>query len=652
MNSLLTLAGTTSLLGSRPGTTSFEKLEERIPGFSVLQNFFKSWLGLDLTTVLTAAALMGAASSGAAAIRAWGSKVYWWIIQFLTASISIAGKDRLNREVLNWLGAHVLASKGTRILTANSETVQSDAYHYRRTSERNDYHHEKRVPVQYLPTFGATWFFFNRNLFMVRRVLTTSSHYRIAWGNQTPDEYSGAPQGDEPLVVMCLGRSVEPIKRFLESCRVFADKQRESFITVREAKGRGYGDDTWDVTILRPLRPLDTVHFDEKAKAELISDIENYLDPNTRKFYTARGIPYRRGYLFHGPPGTGKSSLSLALAGRFGLELYLVQIPTVSDDRLLERLFTALPPRCMVLLEDIDAVGLKRRPGKSDDSDEDDSDSDSDSDDNHRPNSRCTLAGLLNVLDGVASQEGRIVLMTSNFAQELDKALIRPGRVDRIIYLGHISRRSGELMFLRFYSREGNGPRPADKVAAIPDAKLRQLALEFSSAIPEAIFTPAQLQGYLLNHREGPVEAVAHIAKWVAQEKKILDDAKERARKMAERRKKKRREAKVRALAKMVNQSRGLNSDAELEALEQKIKREKTKKQARVQAQAQAGSDDNEEKVSQGVEEDEKASQNAINGSDDDQKAHHEIVKSASENIADASQNVLKGVFVTGPTMT
>ncbi|KAK0624094.1 BCS1 N terminal-domain-containing protein, partial [Immersiella caudata] len=579
MNSLLALAGTTSLLGARPGTTSFDQLEERIPGFGVLQNFFKSWLGVDLTTVLTAAALMGAASSGARAIQASGSKVYWWIIRFLTASISIAGRDRLNREVLNWLGAHVLTSKGTRVLTAHSETIQSDAWHYRRSSERNDYHHEKRVPVQYLPTFGTTWFFFDRSLFMVRRVLTSSSHYKNAWGNQTPDEYSGAPQGDEPLVVMCLGRSVGPIKKYLEACRVFADKQREAFVTVREAKGRGYGDESWDVTILRPLRPLDTVHFDEKTKSELIADIENYLDANTRKFYNSRGIPYRRGYLFHGPPGTGKSSLSLALAGRFGLELYLVQIPTVSDDKLLERLFAALPPRCMVLLEDIDAVGIKRRPGKSDDSDEDNDDSDSDPDDDRRTNSRCTLAGLLNVLDGVASQEGRIVLMTSNFAQELDKALVRPGRVDRIIYLGNISQRSSELMFLRFYSREGDGPRPADKVAQIPEAKLTQLALDFSSAIPEGIFTPAQLQGYLLNHREDPVGAAACIGKWVAEEKKIIDDAKEKARRAAERRRKKRRESKLRALARMANQSKDLDSDAELEALEQKIKREMAKKQ-------------------------------------------------------------------------
>jgi chaperone BCS1 len=66
-------------------------------------------------------------------------------------------------------------------------------------------------------------------------------------------------------------------------------------------------------------------------------------------------------YLFHGPPGTGKTSLSFALAGVFGLEVYCVSLNekdmTESD---LATLFDTLPSRCIVLLEDIDSAGLKR----------------------------------------------------------------------------------------------------------------------------------------------------------------------------------------------------------------------------------------------------------------------------------------------------
>lgn len=577
MNSLLALAGT-SLLNDKG--SSIQDLEQRIPGFSVLQDFFKKWLRLDLTTLLTAAALMGAASSGAQSIQETGSKVYWWIVRFLTASISIAGNDRLNREVLNWLGAHVLLKKGTRILTANSETIRNDAWSYRRVSqERNDYHHEKRMPVQYLPTFGTTWFIHKRNIFMVRRILTSSSHYHSSW-TRTPDEYAGAPEGDEPLVVMCLGRSVEPIKRFLGTCREFADKQREAYITVRISK-RGY-DETWDTTILRPLRPLETVHFDEKTKDALVADISNYLDVNTRKFYNRRGIPYRRGFLLYGPPGTGKTSLSLALAGRFGLELYLLHMPSVRDDSVLEKLFTALPPRCLVLLEDIDAVGIKRRSRRTDSDDSEDSDNDSDKsdsdDDLDRGRSSCTLSGLLNVLDGVASQEGRIVLMTSNFAEKLDKALVRPGRVDKMLYLGHISPRSSELMFLRMYGPDADGAAPADREVQLPREELERLALEFGNKIPNEVFTPAQVQGYLLNYRNSPLDAAGNAGHWVQEEVAAIEAAKEKERKAAEAKKKKRKERKLRRAAKMAEAMRNYASDDELEELRQKVEEKKKRK--------------------------------------------------------------------------
>jgi chaperone BCS1 len=642
MNSILALAGT-SLLNDR--SASAEDLEQRIPGFSVLQDFFKKWLKLDLTTLLTAAALLGAASTGAQSMQETGSKLYWWVVRFLTASISIAGNDRLNREVLNWLGAHVLLKKGTRILTANSESIRNDAWSYRHVSqERNDFHHEKRMPVQYLPTFGTTWFIHKRNIFMVRRILTSSSHYNSAWA-RTPDEYAGAPEGDEPLVVMCLGRSVEPIKRFLDTCRIFADKQREAYITVRISK-RAY-DETWDTTILRPLRPLETVHFDEKIKEELVADIENYLDVNTRKFYNRRGIPYRRGFLLYGPPGTGKTSLSLALAGKFGLELYLLHMPGVRDDSTLEKLFTALPPRCLVLLEDIDAVGIKRRSKNHGDSSDSDSDDESDKSDSEsdidRGRSSCTLSGLLNVLDGVASQEGRIVLMTSNFAEKLDKALVRPGRVDKMLYLGHISPRSGELMFLRMFSPDADGATPADRAVQLPREELEKLALEFSKCIPSEVFTPAQIQGYLLNYRDSPVDAATKMAEWVKEELQTIQAAKEKERKAAEAKKKKRKEQKKKRAERMVKAMRDYDSDEDLEELRLRMKEEKKKK---MKGKSQQGDSDAEEKADDEGEKEEKldAKPEEKSGKKSEERSEERPEEKSEEKVERVEEEVEKKV--------
>lgn len=171
-----------------------------------------------------------------------------------------------------------------------------------------------RVLVQFLPTFGTTWFIHERRVFMVRRVS------KFVKSNQTPDEYASAPVGNEPLVVMCLGRSVKPIKRFLTTCRDYAEEKRASFTTVRASfwvvsliiysslaleltlRPQTPHKSPWDTTVLRPIRALETVHFDEQEKASLVTDITNYLEPSTRDFYNSRGIPYRRGYLLHGTP--------------------------------------------------------------------------------------------------------------------------------------------------------------------------------------------------------------------------------------------------------------------------------------------------------------------------------------------------------------
>ncbi|KIM96235.1 hypothetical protein OIDMADRAFT_78270, partial [Oidiodendron maius Zn] len=153
-------------------------------------------------------------------------------------------------------------------------------------------------------------------------------------------------------------------------------------------------------------------------KRELLDDIKDFLDPVTQQWYSDRDSPYRRDYLLYGPPGTGKSSLSSAIAGHCGLNIYILNLSTISE-AILKRLFDSLPSRCILLLEDIDAVSSNR---------------DAETEDSHRMSKlggvKVSLSSILNVIDGVGSQEGRILIMTTNHITRLDEAIIRPGRVD------------------------------------------------------------------------------------------------------------------------------------------------------------------------------------------------------------------------------
>ncbi|KAH7033387.1 uncharacterized protein B0I36DRAFT_321332 [Microdochium trichocladiopsis] len=247
----------------------------------------------------------------------------------------------------------------------------------------------------------------------------------------------------------------------------------------------------------------------------------------------------------------------------------------VIGDTALSSMFNALPLRCIVLLEDIDAVGMRREAVSDQGSDEQGKSE-------QRPLGRmmphphgnatggsrgnCTLSGLLNVLDGVASQEGRIVLMTSNDPDGLDEALLRPGRVDRRYYLGHMKRPAIEAMFLRMFEPET----PADDVeksagtdkdsppteddGSISETMrsreksqelgdeillseveaslarqevLAEQAREFAAMVPEGRFTPAKLQGYLLMHSESAAKAIRELPAW------IEEDARDRERAQA-----------------------------------------------------------------------------------------------------------------------
>lgn len=396
--------------------------------------------------------------------------------------------------------ANVVQHRGIRSFTARTQVPARDF------QDRAAHLKKQRREIQYLPHFETTFFWHNSCLYFVSRSLD-SFH-----ASMNDPLYGGV--GGEELTLGCLGWSTEPIKKLIHTCQEYADRQTEFFVIIY-ARDR-YGT-SWQPKARKPIRRVDTVHFDDGLKQALLADVRKYLDPATKRLYESRSMPYRRGYLFFGPPGTGKSSLCTALAGEFGLDLYEVKIPCVACDQDLEQMFQEIPPQCIVLLEDVDAVWTDRDS--------------SEKDDNHgaaaRPSS-CTLSGLLNVLDGVGSAEGRIVIMTTNKPDRLDSALVRPGRVDMKVMLGNISRKSAEQMFVRMFTPPVEGSLlvtsqhdvagPNEDTSWLESEALHKLALEFSSHIPEDTFAPSQLQGFFQLYLTSATDAVANISTWVETE--------------------------------------------------------------------------------------------------------------------------------------
>lgn len=241
----------------------------------------------------------------------------------------------------------------------------------------------------------------------------------------------------------------------------------------------------------RRKRPLDSVILDQGVKERIVEDVKDFLASGS--WYQDRGIPYRRGYLLYGPPGTGKSSFIQALAGELNYDIAILNLSErgLVDDRLAY-LLSVIPPRTLVLLEDVDAAFGNRRVQTDEDG--------------YR-GANVTFSGLLNALDGVASAEERIVFLTTNHVERLDEALVRPGRVDMTVRLGEATAYQVVKLWDRFYG----DLRESEKYQQIFLEKLSSLGLiGYTSDTPNRVGTStAALQGLFLYNKGNMQGAIA-----------------------------------------------------------------------------------------------------------------------------------------------
>ena len=195
-------------------------------------------------------------------------------------------------------------------------------------------------------------------------------------------------------------------------------------------------------------------------------------------------------------------------------------------------MFSEIPTRSIMLLEDIDATGLSSRRGNKPSGDDIDSPFPNQGQPPKQPNQPgVSLSALLNAIDGIISSEGRILIMTTNHVERLDPALIRPGRIDYIVHFQNITTKSAEQMFRSFYSTQDLEMSESQPVKDYVKRKLSscnypssekelaRLAVSFASKIPSGEFSPAQLQGYLLMHKYRPDKAINNVCSWVQYER-------------------------------------------------------------------------------------------------------------------------------------
>ncbi|KAI1103056.1 P-loop containing nucleoside triphosphate hydrolase protein [Jackrogersella minutella] len=511
-------------------------------GLAPIYGFVGDRLGIEPSYLLTA---IGALWAFNKLFHQLYTSLHVIVISYFMCSIHILNSDDIYAHLMEWLASQPQIVNSRALL---AETASKRAWEYEDASDvakdhsgryLNFSNQEARAPPQYSPAVGLHSFWWKGQYFRLQRK-RESVFDENALGQVLKDT--------EDIVISCFWRSPEPIKQLLAHAKeqYYRDHQARTVVKRPSMYTRRYGGRcNWNQVANRPVRDIKTVVLDEKEKLQVLADINEYLHPETPRWYANRGIPLRRGYLFHGPPGTGKTSLSFALAGIFGLDIHVISLlePSLTEEDL-SSLFGSLPRRCIVLLEDIDTAGLQRPPNHGKDGESNGEGGKSSKRDSTEirgdwklsdlakalkkegeadRKTGISLSGLLNAIDGVASHEGRVLIMTTNTPELLDEALIRPGRVDLQVAFANATQHQARELFLRMY--EGYQAPPPSTPDAKPPAEpadldvsaqeLPVIARRFSEKIPEGEFSPAQIQGYLLKRKKHPLKALEEADMWV-----------------------------------------------------------------------------------------------------------------------------------------
>lgn len=317
----------------------------------------------------------------------------------MTVSLTIHSRDELYDPMFRWLEKNRFDMLGKR---------------YRLRTEEHEEGRKKGVG----PDYGTHYFRFNKKWVRVY----------VRQDEKTMD--GSHKQTNDFITVSYMGFSKATLEAVIHAIELLGKSDDESvrimpILNVYE--GPAYGKPFR----LPRNREVDVVLNNGDLEA-IELDIQRFLD--RKDWYVERQIPYRRGYLLEGPPGTGKSTLVKHIAVKFGMDVY---VPNKSSALQLDRFVRHIPPRSILLFEDVDAIYKKRK--ETEDLAEVVSEVMTD------------FSAVLNALDGLTSAEDLMVVMTTNHPDRLDPALVRPGRIDYRLTVGLCTSDQASRLFKLFY---------------------------------------------------------------------------------------------------------------------------------------------------------------------------------------------------------
>jgi chaperone BCS1 len=395
-----------------------------------------------------------------------------WMWLFLIKQPSF----RTSPASINIVADLVRQGLDARCIKDQGEVQTISAYKYGTEAEQ-----EKRLIAEKRESESGRGIFF---------VPTSSNKKMYFWHNKTL--FWAVRERNSTIALSCLSLSTMPMTQLMKHVR----QEYLAYETQIPTQNQGvkilfwesvYG---WKAAKATSPRPLGSIHLPAALKADIINDARDFYTEEKVDLYRSLHIPYRRGLLFHGPPGTGKSSLCQALATELGEPICILQLASsgMNDSRFMKAM-KDLPPRCILLIEDIDAAYVKR---------------------DARGKTSVSFDVLLNSLDGVYAAQGRLLLITTNHIDRLDKALLREGRIDKKYEIKNANREQMKELFIRWFTTKSINA----------TEELHSQADAFAESISEYEWSIAVLQGFLMECDNDSQKAVGDIEGWLKKKSK------------------------------------------------------------------------------------------------------------------------------------
>ena len=259
-------------------------------------------------------------------------------------------------------------------------------------------------------------------------------------------------------------------------------------------------DTQFSMNLFSTTRSFTNIFFEQKP--EFLKRMDFFV--NRKDWYYRKGIPYTLGFMFYGEPGCGKTSTIKAIANYTKRHIININLDDIISKTQLKNLFyneklIVLNPETnkedlytipinkrIYVIEDIDCmtdiVQTRNLQTPNEEKKEESEDDDPD---------KITLSCLLNILDGTLETPGRIIVITTNHPEKIDKALIRPGRMDMKIHFKKFNREMIQQMVNGFY-----------------DIDVKKNVV---SKFPNYILTPAEVNAILFRNFDNAAKAIEEL---------------------------------------------------------------------------------------------------------------------------------------------